>query len=384
MHQIYADDVILGVENEGSSTVLERTYGAKNQNAQYADDKNDLVVNAFDQLEPYTSMQIVVDNTATPLFIEVEGNKAFNEAGYKEALSSEGNKFIRIPKFYTKYLTDPDGQVIGREISKYKVDNDYKYNPEFLRADGSERDYVDIGIYYSSDNIDSVAGVEPANKTRFEWSDAIRDEFREDTDFIYSTETIWTRQLLQDLFTVEFATTDSRKLFHGIATTVGTGTTVRTGTTDVLDNYLTGYQKEGTNTQVPFKYRGLENIWAADGPVHIHGIQFLNNQALVSTDPEKYGATTEDLISTNLRIPNTSGVVDKLKLKIDSNFQLTLQSVIHPYEAGTYKDLVFGAAGTGTRYAVVAAGYDPYGLWFLNGDADENLEAMARLVRRPK
>jgi hypothetical protein len=33
---------------------------------------------------------------------------------------------------------------------------------------------------------------------------------------------------------------------------------------------------------------------------------------------------------------------------------------------------------------VVAAAVDPYGLWFLNGDADENLEAMARLVRRPK
>lgn len=321
-------------------------------------------------------MQIVVDNIATPLFIEVDGYKVFNKAGYKQALSSVGNKFIRIPKFYTKYLTDSDGQVIGREISKYKIDNDYKYNPEFLRADGSERDYVDIGIYYSSDNIDSVAGVIPANKTRFEWSDAIRDKFKEDTDYIYSTETIWTRQLLQDLFTVEFATTDSRKLFEGVVTTV------RTGTTDVLDNYLNGYQKEGTNTQVPFKYRGLENIWAAGGPVHIHGIQFLNNQAFVNTDPEKYGAT-EDLISTNLRIPNTSGVVGKLKLdKIDNNIQLTLQSVIHPY--GAYKDLVFGAAGTGTRYAVVAAGVDPYGLWFLNGDADENLEAMARLVRRPK
>lgn len=329
-------------------------------------------------------MQIVVDNTVTPLFIEVDGYKAFNEAGYKEALSSEGNKFIRIPKFYTKYLTDSDGQVIGREISKYKVDNDYKYNPEFLRADGSERDYVDIGIYYSSNNIDSIAGVEPAKKTRFEWSNAIRNKFGEDTDFIYSTETIWTRQLLQDLFTVEFATTDSRELFEGIPRVDG-GTTVRTGTTDVLGNYLTGYQKDGTNTQVPFKYRGLENIWAAGGPVHIHGIQFLNNQAFVSTDPEKYGATEEHLISTNLRIPNTSGVVDKLKLdKIDNNIQLTLQSVIDPYGYGTYKDLVFGAAGTGTRYAVVAAGVDPYGLWFLNGDADENLTAMARLVRRPK
>lgn len=136
---------------------------------------------------------------------------------------------------------------------------------------------------------------------------------------------------------------------------------------------------------MPFKYRGLEDIWAANGPVHIHGIQFLNNQAFVSTDPEKYGATEEHLISTNLHIPNTSGVVDKLKLdKANNNFQLTLQSVIDPYGYGPYKDLVFGAAGSGTRYAVVATGVDPYGLWFLMGDASENLEAMARLVRRPK
>lgn len=117
-------------------------------------------------LEPYTSMQIVVDNTATPLFIEVDGGKVFNKTGYKQALSSVGNKFIRIPKFYSSYVTDSNGYITERKISKYKVDDTYKYNNEFLRLDGTEREYVDIGIYMSSTNTDSITNVYPATKTK--------------------------------------------------------------------------------------------------------------------------------------------------------------------------------------------------------------------------
>ena len=73
MHQIFPENVVLGVTNEGISDTLNRIKGATDKDAQYAEDKDDMVFSAFDQLEPYTSMQIVVDNTATPLFIEVDG-----------------------------------------------------------------------------------------------------------------------------------------------------------------------------------------------------------------------------------------------------------------------------------------------------------------------
>ena len=120
--------------------VLERTYGARNQDAQYAEDPTDLVINDFDMLEPYKSMSIETDEY--------------------------GNKFLRIPKFYSSYVTDSNGYITERKISKYKVDDTYKYNNEFLRLDGSERDYVDIGIYMSSTNTDSFTNVYPATKTK--------------------------------------------------------------------------------------------------------------------------------------------------------------------------------------------------------------------------
>ena len=139
----------------------------------------------------------MVDNTVTPLFIEVDGYKAFNEAGYKEALSSEGNKFIVFLSFTLNILLIlMDKSLV--EISKYKVDNDSNITLSFCRADGSERDYVDIGIYYSSNNIDSIAGVNLRKKQDLN-EQRTRNKFGEDTDFIYSTETIWTRRFYKTI-----------------------------------------------------------------------------------------------------------------------------------------------------------------------------------------
>lgn len=107
--QIFLDDAILGIEGESTATIT-RTYGAKELTNTYAYKDTFAVLNDF-------------DSTVIGQKLVIEDEK--NHPGW-----------IKINPFYTHYLTDNTGKVIGREISEFKIDADYKMNPMFIDEQG--------------------------------------------------------------------------------------------------------------------------------------------------------------------------------------------------------------------------------------------------------
>lgn len=242
---------VYGVDGIGNSpTMLTRTDDAVDMKYSFSEGfKSD-----FDKVYPWSHMTTVKDQ--------------------------HDNVFVKIPKFYSKYTMNADGSV-KLQIANAKLDG---FSTLFIDGKGNEIDYVLVGAYEAtgtSEQIFSKGGDFPLtglNIDQFRTASRANGDGYQQFDFLIMS-------IINQLFTVEFATTDSQSIFYGYMYKTVSGS-VMTGLTDVLNN-STGYFDSGV-----FKYRGIENIWGNKFKF-VDGITFNGVNIYLSTDPSKYVAGNE-------------------------------------------------------------------------------------------
>lgn len=356
--QIFSDDAILGVEGEGAAQSLTRIYGAKTLTTEYAFKDTVGVINPYDETY-YGKLTIVKDNDGT---------------------------WLKIPPFYTHYDVDDLGVVKGRCISEYKIDDSYIMNPEFIDENGNKRD-VYIACYLCGEENGTVtnkSGSHIVQKSYAGWQNAINSFILEDENrskYAYSTETIWTRQIMQDLFAVEFATTDSTNIFKGTATPTN-------GATDDGSylTYVDTVEKYAGNAEVDFKYRGLENLWRGNVQTFVQGLASKAGVLYTTLNPT-VGYNETDWTRLNNSIPSGFHTIKTLRLENTGNYQIILPYTVTESETDKsyYNDFTESTWTDNTiRYALSGGSSDGRGLWSLLVSGTSSTECNARLVKRIK
>lgn len=357
LHQVFKDDAVLGVSGESSVRALTREFGAKTLETYYAFKDTFAVDNPYDNTF-YSKLKIVTDEDGT---------------------------WLQIPPFYTKYETDELGRVIGRYISEFKVDSSYIMNPEFIDVNGVTRD-VYIACYLTGEEngvLVNKTNTTPVRKSYTSWQNAINEFILDKEDrqaYAYTTETIWTRQLLQDLFAIEFATTDSTGVFKGL------DNLTTTGATDDLC-YMTGINAIEAigNSNTEFKYRSLENLWRNGAATVVQGLASRYGVLYVTHVPN-IGWNEVDWIKLNNQISNGLNYLQQLRVEKVGDYQITLPfEITDKANDSMYKDYVNSDwTASGTRYATTGGSGEGRGLWSLFTSTSTSVDTYSRLVKRIK
>lgn len=255
---------VYGVTDINSGTTLTRTDDAVGMNVTLGTSE---ITSDFDKVFPYSAMHEVKD--------------------------SLGNVFIFIPKFYSLKTFNT------WKISAEKLDG---FDTLFKDANGNEIPYVLVGKYKASiadGKLKSVSGVSPAVNTTM-------DTFRTDAQangsgYQITDKTI--RSIIEMLFVIEFATTDSQSIMQGLC---GVSASHVTGGTDSVVT-PTGQPVDRTSQGYQCKYRGMEDLW---GNVweFCDGISFSDADVYMSNDPSDYtaGKITDSYHKVGVR-PKESG-----------------------------------------------------------------------------
>lgn len=165
-----------------------------------------------------------------------------------EVEDSFGNRFMRIPKFYT-YRNEDELKISGGKHS-----DEWLLNPCFTYG-GLERDYVYVGKYEASGTSDRVYSKTGQNVLVNISIEQSRTACRANGASYLQTD-LWINQMLRDLFTVEFATTNSQSIMYGY--TNYNSVAISTGRTDRVLS-ASGSPVSNTTGTYACKYRGIEN-----------------------------------------------------------------------------------------------------------------------------
>lgn len=195
--------------------------------------------------------------------------------GMREVRDEFGNVFIQIPKFYSKKT------LTSWQISMQKLEG---FTTLFLDGNGNEIDYVLVGKYKASiddGKLKSVSGVSPAVSQTM---DTFRG-YAQANGSGYQITDYAIRSIIEILFVIEFATTDSQSIMRGLCDVSASHTTG--GTDDVTT--VTGQPTDRTNGGYQCKYRGIEDLW---GNVweFVDGISFNDADVYLSMTPSDYSA----------------------------------------------------------------------------------------------
>ena len=262
---------IYGVTGIGLSfTELERTDNAVNMSYDW---NGDIIESDFDNAYPWSHIKQVTDKAT-------------------------GNVFIKIPKFYSKYTINSDNSLM-LQISNTKLNG---FSTLFLDGNGQEIDYVMIGAYesVSEENsngeivLKSISGYQPATNMNI---NVVRDACKRNGEN-YQQFDFMIMNIVNQLFTVEFATTNSQSVFYGFCHKEILGS-VATGTVDSIGN-ATG---SAVSINGAFKYRGIENLWGSTW-TYVDGINYVGEDVYLSMTPSNYisGEVNETYFNIGKRI----------------------------------------------------------------------------------
>ena len=207
----------------------------------------------------------------------------------REEVDSEGNVFIRIPKFYTKITKNSDGSY-KHQISGVRYSG---FTTLFVDGKGNEIDYVLVGKYeasgsstkaYSKSGQTVLVNITlPDLRTACKANGAGYQQY----DFLIDA-------IIKELFMIEFATTNSQSIMQGYTASSNTAA-LQTGHTDSVKT-PSGSANNGhgedctacnTDGKHACKYRGIENPWG-NVWTWCDGITFSAEKVYICLDPEKY------------------------------------------------------------------------------------------------
>ena len=310
----------------------------------------EVVQNDFDSRYPWNSMVIIEEN---------------------------GEKWIRIPTFYTWYEVK-DGAIVGRKISQYKINDEWFLNPLFVKGDRI-LPYVDIAAYLMS-YVDGKAWTRSGDSPLKNVSPGIAREramAKSDINHDVFLFDVWALQMVQDLFSVEFATNKCQSIMKGYLYDQYKNGLAVNGTTDNIPYVTGGNSDNGTRCM---KYRGIENLWG-NGSTFVDGLRASDDKVMVSKDPTRHGIN-EDYVITNITKLNTNGIVYKLGYDAENSFVFPIALNTEGSYDNTYSVLTSGVAG-----CYNGVNNDNIGLWTYNmaSSATTNIpQGIFRMVRRLK
>lgn len=278
-----------------------------------------------------------VDMTYTVHTSEGIIDSDFDEAeiykGIREYTDARGNVFVSIPKHYVKYTWDDDNKTLKTEISTYKYPGFILY-PCFRLDNGIEIDSIKVGKYQATGTSERATSVSGQTTLGSLTIDAMRDACKaNNTSAVrnYQQLDIWTWVMIQDLFKVEFATTDSQTVMRG---RVDAGSINQSGSCDEL-----GVNKSGWNlTTMCMTYRGIENLYGNTNQ-WLDGINLLSNEAYVCYKTASYHSevTNGDYSKINYQLATGSGNADQIGFDPDNPFvRLAVHYNGTDYDLGGY------------------------------------------------
>lgn len=326
---------IYGVDNVGQSnpTPLTRTDSAVGKTYTVGASE---IHSDFDNCYPWCDMQDVTD--------------------------SEGNVFVKIPKFYSKVTKNADG-TYKHQISGVRYDG---FTTLFVNGKGNEIDYVLVGKYEASGTSAKVASKSgqtvlvnitlPAMRTACMANGKGYQQY----DFLIDA-------IIKELFLIEFATTNSQGIMYGYANS--NSAAVATGRTDSVKT-PSGSEESNTDGKHACKYRGIENLW---GNVYkwCDGITFSGDKVYICLDPESY--KSEDTTSPYFYVGDRASGGGYLKeiAYFDKFPALCYTSSVSGGSATTYYcDYSVAYGGTVLYVGGGWSGGDSAGLWFWYGNYD--------------
>lgn len=295
-----------------------------------------------------------------------------------------GNVFMRIPKHYVKYTVESDG-TLSTQICMVKKDTSWLLNPIFInQATGAELDYVDVGKYDASGTSSlakSVRGASPlVNITRAGMRNACRANGTG-----YQQMDIWCYKMLQDLFKVEFATTNSQAIMYGYAN--DNSVAIESGTTDTVIT-ASGSYVSNTDGKHAMKYRGIENMW---GNVwqYCDGVNVNDYQPYFCENPNNYADdTAANYYAVNYKCPSSNGWPGKFGFDSEHPFAQYPDA-----NGGTGSDSSYHCdyfwIGSGWRILIVGGRWSTgsnAGAWSFDSSYGSGLASATvggRLLRRP-
>ena len=241
---------VYGVSGINSGTSLTRTDDAVGKTVTLGTSE---ITSDFDSLFPWCAMRRIKD--------------------------SDGNVFVSIPKFYSK-KTPTTWQISNVPLEGFTT--------LFVDGNGLEIPYVLVGAYkgsVSDSKLKSVTGVSPAVSQTM----ATFRTYAQANGTGYQLTDYLIRSIIELLFVIEFATTDSQSIMRGLCDVSASHVT---GGTDGVAT-VTGQPTDRTNGGYQCKYRGIEDLW---GNVweSCDGLSFSGASVYLSIDPSDYtsGKTT--------------------------------------------------------------------------------------------
>ena len=251
----------------------------------------------------------------------------------KEYTDVRGNVFVSIPKYYVKYTWNEDNNTLKTEISKYKYPG-FILNPCFRLDNGIEIDSIKIGKYDASGSSEIAASVSGASPLGSLTIDEMRTACKaNNTSAVrtYQQLDLWSWVAVQDLFKVEFATTDSQSVMRG---RVDAGSLAASGSCNEI-----GVNKSGWDlTTMCCTYRGIENPWGNTNQ-WLDGINLLNYEAYVCYKTASYHSevTDGDYKVVDYHLATGSGNTDRIGFDANNPFvRLAVHYNGSDYDLGGY------------------------------------------------
>ncbi len=225
-----------------------------------------------------------------------------------EYTDSKGNVFVSIPKHYVRYTWNDAAKTLKTEISKYKYDGFVLY-PCFRLDSGIEIDSIKVGKYDAtgtSERATSVSGAAPLGNITIDDMRTACQANNGNGVTTYQQLDIWTWVMIQDLFKIEFATTNSQAVMRG---RVDAGSLANSGACDEIGENKSGWDL----TSMVMTYRGIENLYGNTNQ-WLDGINLSSYNAFVCYKTASYssGVTTGDYTAVNYALATGSGNADQI------------------------------------------------------------------------
>lgn len=270
----------------------------------------------------------------------------------REYTDARGNVFVSIPKHYVKYTWNESNNTLKTQISSYKYPGFILY-PCFRLDSGIEIDSIKVGKYDcggTSERATSVSGVAPLGNITIDDMRTACKANNTSAVRTYQQLDIWTWVMIQDLFKVEFATTNSQAVMRG---RVDDGSLANSGSCDEI-----GVNKSGWNlTTHVMTYRGIENLYGNTNQ-WLDGINLLSYQAYVCYKTASYHSevTTGDYSVVDYHLATGSGNADQIGFDPNNPFvRLAVHYNGTDYDVGGYYN---DSSAFGGAVMYVGGGYN--------------------------
>lgn len=306
----------------------------------------------------------------------------------EEFTDTDGNVFVKYPKFYMKWVLNSSGVIDGWKISNQKVDDTYFLPDAFLSPSGAENDYFALGKYEMSGSSSkgySKSGVTClVNITRADARSAAR-AYGTSSDYYKGYQQLDIAQYVAYNFLcmMYYRTANIQTVYGGRTGSVSSWSSASvTGTCDGV-NGMNGWNASTDCVKMLGIENPYGNIWK-----WVDGIYFFSSEIYYHRMPQNYADSTTAASKLSFSRPTSSGYVSALRPGTTAATQSCVYASAASGSASTYYGDYSWYSSSGVVLNVGGTWYDASlaGLWCLGGNGSASgaySDVGARLSYRP-